>query len=51
MTRSRLSKPPVRPRYHAGAAKLRQLTRLSEEATEDGLEDSMAAAGDSSSAR
>ena len=39
MTRSRLSKPPVRPRYHAGAAKLRQLPRLSEEAPEDGLED------------
>ena len=52
MTRSHLSRPPARPRYHADAAKLHQLRRLSEEeATEDGLEDWMAASGDSSSAR
>jgi hypothetical protein len=51
MTRSRLSKPPDLPRYRAGAAKLHQLRRLSEEPPEDGLEDWMAAAGDSSSAR
>jgi hypothetical protein len=51
MTRSRFSKPPVRPRYHGRAAKLQQRRRLGEESPEDGLEDWMAASGDSSSAR
>jgi hypothetical protein len=49
MTRSPLSKPPTRPRCHAGAAKLHPLRRLSDEAPEDGLEDWMTASGDSSS--
>ena len=51
MTRSRLAKPPVHPRYHVGAAKLHPRRRLAEEAPEDGLEDWMAVAGDWSTAR
>jgi hypothetical protein len=49
MTYSHFSKPPTLSRY-AGAAKLRQLRRLLEEAPEDGLEDWMTASGDSTSA-
>jgi hypothetical protein len=50
MIYSHFSKPPTRSRCYAGAAKLRQLPRLLEEAPEDGLEDWMTASGDSTSA-